>query len=352
MKNQSKQSTRGFTLIELLVAMVITTLIVTILVSVTAMALDTWNRSRSEIRAARQGKAMIDSMARDFESLVVRKGNDFEWLYAAYSINGSSNDGPGGNESPNAADLVFFSAATDRYNGNIGDPGDPTATPPVASKDKGGDVSTVAYQLVYQDPIDPDQNYTDMSDKEKEKLQTFVLYRKIISPDVTFTDTLGKTFTADTSTVLLDSAKSAALDDPNPDDGITPAPEIDNPSNFICENVYQFTTTFHVDVTTANGKTVSVPVPLGNGTDSTRIFKVGGSGMYLENSIKIPIIPGDSIDIAMIKAGRLTAVEISLTVLTDFGLKQMQQRGNIPDIDEFIAEHSYQYSKVIPVPGS
>jgi len=345
MKIHSKQSTRGFTLIELLVAMVITTIIVTILVSITALALDTWNRSRSEIRAARQGKAMIDSMARDFESLVVRSGNDFEWLYAAFSPTAS---GPNNtNESPNAADLVFFSAATDRYNGNIGDPGDPGATPPVASKDKGGDVSTIAYQLVYQDPIDPDQDYSGMTEKQKDKLRTFILYRKLINPNVTFTDTLGTTFT-DIGTDLLDNAKSAA-----PDDSITTGDEIDNSSNFICENIYQFTTTFHVDVTTANGKTVSVPVPLGNGTDSTRIFKVGGSGMYLNNTINIPTVPApDSIDIDMVKAGRLTAVEISLTVLTDFGLKQMQQRGNIPDIDEFIAEHSYQYSKVIPVPGS
>ena len=186
-----------------------------------------------------------------------------------------------------------------------------------------------------------------MTEKQKDKLRTFILYRKLINPNVTFTDTLGTTFT-DIGTDLLDNAKSAA-----PDDSITTGDEIDNSSNFICENIYQFTTTFHVDVTTANGKTVSVPVPLGNGTDSTRIFKVGGSGMYLNNTINIPTVPApDSIDIDMVKAGRLTAVEISLTVLTDFGLKQMQQRGNIPDIDEFIAEHSYQYSKVIPVPGS
>ncbi|MDP4722403.1 MAG: type II secretion system GspH family protein, partial [Akkermansiaceae bacterium] len=82
MKTPSPKARRGFTLIELLVAMAITTLIVTVLVSITSLALDTWNRSRSEIRASRQAKAMVDSMASDFESMVSRRGNNFEWLFA------------------------------------------------------------------------------------------------------------------------------------------------------------------------------------------------------------------------------------------------------------------------------
>jgi uncharacterized protein (TIGR02599 family) len=73
---------RGFTLMELMVAMAITTIIVTVLVSITSIALDTWNRSRSELRASRQAKGMIDSMARDFEALVTRRGNTNEWLSA------------------------------------------------------------------------------------------------------------------------------------------------------------------------------------------------------------------------------------------------------------------------------
>ncbi|MDP4645929.1 MAG: type II secretion system GspH family protein, partial [Akkermansiaceae bacterium] len=76
MKTPSPKARRGFTLIELLVAMAITTLIVTVLVSITSLALDTWNRSRSEIRASRQAKAMVDSMASDFESMVSRRGNN------------------------------------------------------------------------------------------------------------------------------------------------------------------------------------------------------------------------------------------------------------------------------------
>lgn len=324
MKNPSNKSGRGFTLIELLVAMAITTIIITILVSITSLALDTWNRSRSEIRASRQGKAMIDSVTRDLESLVVRKGNNFEWLYAQYN---PDSDGPKGNASPNAADLVFFTAATDRYNGAIGE-----------TTDLGGDVSTVAYQLAYKDPI---------ADASEDDFKTFVLYRKLINPDITFEKTLGIEFDAgipEGNELIVEARKAKA--DPN-----MSGPSVDNEGNFICENVYQFTMTFHVEVTKTDGTLVSVPVQLGDSGSATEFFKIVGSGLYIDAGIT-----GDSGAVTndQLKAGRLSSVEISLTVLTDFGLAQMRKRTfkNENAKDEFIAENSYQFSKLIPVPGS
>ena len=78
---------KGFTLMELMVAMAITVIIVTVLVSITSIAIETWNRSRSELRAARQAKSMVDTLARDFEAMVTRpggkdpvSGKSFEWL--------------------------------------------------------------------------------------------------------------------------------------------------------------------------------------------------------------------------------------------------------------------------------
>ncbi|MBG7607068.1 MAG: prepilin-type N-terminal cleavage/methylation domain-containing protein [Verrucomicrobia bacterium] len=325
MKNPSSKTSKGFTLIELLVAMAITTIIITILVSITGLSLDTWNRSRSQISASRQGKAMIDSMTRDFESMIIRKGNKFEWLYAKST---PPTESPNNNTyaSPNAADLVFFSAATDRYNGNIGNTeADPDTGD--AGEDKGGDVSTIAYQLKYKNPIGSGGSSPDA-------FKTFVLYRKIINPDVTFTDTLGIPFT-ENGIDLLTKAQNAVSDSPTGN-------EIDSSSNFICENVYQFTTTFHVEVTKADGTLTTAPIRLGEG--GSDIFKIGGGQLQMDT------VPS-GIDINEVKAGRLTAVEISLTVLTNFGLKQMKNRDTIDDLDDFIAENSYQFSKLIPVPG-
>lgn len=114
--NSPRQSAtrRGFTLMELMVAMAITVIIVTVLVSITSIAVDTWNRSRAELRAARQAKAMVESMAADFEAMVTRRGNLNEWFTAT-----SAKTLPGDKLlSTNAAELVFFSGSTDRYNGD------------------------------------------------------------------------------------------------------------------------------------------------------------------------------------------------------------------------------------------
>ncbi|HVJ46208.1 MAG TPA: type II secretion system protein, partial [Luteolibacter sp.] len=106
----------GFTLIELMVAMTITTLIVTILVSITAIALDTWTRSRAEVRAARQSKSMIDTMARDLEALVNRRGTNIEWLSAITIPLESKAESPS-LDSPNTSSLIFYTSPTDRYDG-------------------------------------------------------------------------------------------------------------------------------------------------------------------------------------------------------------------------------------------
>jgi prepilin-type N-terminal cleavage/methylation domain-containing protein len=306
MKNPRIQPRRkGFTLMELMVAMAITTIIITVLVSVTSIAIDTWNRSRSELRAARQAKSMVDTMARDLESLVTRRGNEYEWL-SAKSANTSK--GPNGLSSTNSADLIFFSGSTDRYDGNIG-----------GSKDQGGDVSCVGYRLFYKDPLEKSGDF-----------ETFVLNRIIVNPDKTFTDLLGQNN-------LENSFNSYAS-------------QLEDEENFVCENVFQFTVTFQVEVTQGTGnsaKLVTVPVKVGQTSSSsvTDSFKIKGTG--IETSAT-----GNGVSADELKSGRVKSVEISLTVITDSGIDQIR-RGGISDSkrSEFMAKNSYQYTKLIQVPS-
>ncbi len=300
---------RGFTLMELMVAMAITTIIVTVLVSITSIALDTWNRSRSELRAARQGKTMVDSMARDFEALVTRRGNVNEWLSAI-----TTSTLPGDKlKSTNACDLIFFTAATDRYDGQIGTP-----------TDKGGDVSCAAYGLKYSDPIAGTSG----------KFDTFVLNRLLVNPDDTFRDLLGKT---DLTTAFA-----------------TYSNNLSRPENFVCENIYQFSLTFHVQVARVNGAgtaatttLVDVPVTVGKTAAGqvSKEFRVQGSGLIAD-------VSGGTATSAELKAGRLTAVEIALTVVSDFGIDQLRTRTfSGSQQAEFLIKNSYQYTKLVQVPG-
>jgi hypothetical protein len=93
-----------------------------------------------------------------------------------------------------------------------------------------------------------------------------------------------------------------------------------------------------------------VRVPIGDGTKFTETFKITGSGLQFDPAFA----PPTGITQDMIKAGRLSSVELSLTVITDFGLKQMRSRTFANDTAkaEFIAENSYEYSKLVQVPGS
>lgn len=301
------QLKRGFTLMELMVAMAITTIIVTVLVSITSIAVDTWNRSRAELRAARQAKAMVDTMARDFESLVTRRGNENEWLSAESPT--SSNLGPSSLQSTNSADLIFFSGSTDRYDGNIG-----------SSADKGGDVSCVGYRLMYRDPVD--QNGTNF--------KTFVLNRILVNPDETFKNLLGQ---KDLENAF--NSYSSSLEDIE---------------NFVCENVFQFTVTFHVEVTQSTGssaKLVTVPVTVGQTSSGqvTKTFKIRGTGIEAD-------VTSSGVTADEIKAGRVKSMEISLTVISDAGIDQLRNRpfsGN--QQAEFMSKYSYQYTKLVQLPG-
>ena len=310
-------SKRGFTLMELMVAMAITSIIVTVLVSITSIAIDTWNRSRSELRASRQAKAMVDTMARDLEALVTRRGNENEWLSAE-----SPTDTIGEKlESSNSADLIFFSGSTERYGGEIG-----TAT------DLGGDVSCIGYRLIYDNPI-----------KKDEKPRTFILRRHLVDPKPTFDNLLGKTD-------LEDAFESG-----------TYWSKLDDVENFVCENVYQFSVTFHVEVTKAGSgpnsvpTVVTVPVTIGNSSSGqvTKSFKIKGTGIEADTSYKFEVPPNISVSADDLKAGRIKSLEVSLTVISDVGIDQLNSNRPFDDDTrkEFIAKNSYQYSKLIQLPS-
>ena len=302
---------------ELMVAMAITTIIVTVLVSITSIALDTWNRSRSELRASRQAKSMIDTMARDLESLVTRRGNTSEWLSAV--VDPDLKQLGDKLTSSNASRLVFFTAATDRYEGEIG----------VSGKDNGGDVSCVAYQLEYRDPIDAGGSA---------EYKTFVLNRLLVNPDETFTDLLGKTDSTDDAKTL-DSVFDTAF-----------SSKISDPENFICENIFQFSVTFHVQVTdSAQTPAVILNVPVTIGTDNssqtTKLFAIQGTGIKTE-------LQGGAATPAQLAAGRVTAVEIAVTVISDFGIDQLRNRTFTPaQKAEFLSKNSYEFTKLVPLPA-
>lgn len=296
---------KGFTLAELMVAMGITVILLSLLVSVTGVALDGWRVSRNKVRAARQAKAALDQLSKDFESIVIRGGNNYEWFYT------ESNDDPPGpttSKSPNAADIIMLTAATDRYNGDIG-----------GNSDFGGDVSAVGYSLFYKDPI---------LGREGTDYDVFALYRKLVNPNETY------------ETLLAENDLQAAFERNYGD-------TIDESANFVCENIYEMSVIFLIEYTVPQlrssplTKIARVPVLATGGGDVAGNFRQLGSTIEVDGS-----------DAEDYSKGRIIGVDLSLTVLTDGGIATLRRSKNLRDkaLDRFIQKNSYRYTKTVLVP--
>lgn len=299
--SHSSGKQRGFTLIELLVAMTITAIIVGVLVSITGTAVDTWNRSREELRASRQAEAMIQIMSKDLESLVMRSGSEQEWLSAIRDV-------PADGGSPNAARLIFFTAATDRYDGQVG----------VQGEDLGGDVSCVAYQLAWKDPVSPDS--------AADEFETFVLNRLLVNPDLTFQNLLGQT-DKDDPTLSLDTIFANNY-----------GAQIDQDRNFVCENILQFTLVFHIETYDSVGNLNNEMISISTATDGKTRLRV--------HHDQIEPDP-EQTDLAK---GVLTAVEVSVTVLTDRAITQLRDDNDLADNSDWLSANSFHFSRLIQVP--
>ena len=232
--------------------------------------------------------------------MVIRSGNKFEWMYAAVE---TTMPGTAQDRSTNAAQFIFFSAATDRYKGGAG-----TAT------DLGGDVCAVSYKLAYQDPL--------MGTSTSPSDSTFVFYRQLMDPRPTFDTMLGKldlrtAFAGTPGNNRFETQANAGTNVVN-----------DSRYSFVCENVYQYSITFRVDVTTTVGTTTTV-----------KPVRVSGGGMAATN--------------AELRTGRVTGVEVSITVLSDAGLAQLKTR-TFADANakaKFLARNTFEFSKSVDVPG-
>jgi len=293
---------KGFTLVELLVAMTITVILLGVLVYMTGISMDTYRDSRNEVRASRQAKEALSTIAKDFESMVSRRdGNQYEWLYAGQETGAQ---GPSGKEITNTSRLIFFTGATDRYNGAIG-----------TADDKGGDVSCVSYRLVYRDQI---------GDTDNDRFAVFSLYRHLVNPDEAFD-------------YLAVPDLESAFDDK---DDLTA-------ENFLVENIYEFSVTFLIEVTVDQGGVqVTHTVRAMMSPDNIQEFRIKGSELIFDQGALE--YANSAITDDIVKNGRVVGVDLSITVLSDQGLT-LSKRTAIKRGD-LIRKHGYHYTKSITVP--
>ena len=293
----------GFTLIELLVAMAITVILLGVLVYMTGISMDTYKRSRNEVRASRQAKEALEILSKDFESMVSRRdGNNYEWLYAKVEAIDADDETATGVGLANKSQLIFFTGATDRYNGDIG-----------GTLDLGGDVSAVGYRLAYKDQI---------SEKSDDQFKVFSLYRRLVDPKDAFDK-------------LLAVPDLAAVGE------FTEANDL-LASNFLVENIYELTVTFLVEYSVASSGA--------NPTTSTKVERVTLSpSSYDEFRLLGNKIQATGPNATVIENGNLIGVEISISVITDQGLT-IAKHMNPTLWKENAAKYTYHFTKTINTP--
>ncbi|GAA5494842.1 hypothetical protein Rhal01_01006 [Rubritalea halochordaticola] len=295
------RSRKGFTMIELLTSVAVTAIIISVLIGMTRIAMDAWKDSRDKTKASRLAKEALETMSKDLEGIVIRSGNNYEWAFV--KSESSNKDGPLNAEMSNPTEILFFTGATDRYDGKIG-----------TKDDKGGDVSTVAYRIVYQDQLNPGEN----------EFPIFALYRDLVNPDETFKKYLSE-----------ENLMSG---------GIYNSSDTSDQENFLVENIFDLTITFIFEYQDNSGQTFTKRVPVtadGSGTNRLRIFgdrvEVGGSVLNDPSGNKIT---------------RLAGCELSVLVLTDSALTLLKNRNfsDPSELSKFLNENGFHYSKSVILP--
>lgn len=334
-----KKST-GFTLIELMTAMAITSVLVLLLMGITSSALSFLKISREDVIASQNSRPVLSTMASDIESMHYRQGNDFEWLYAARDPGLTPTTmrlGPRTQQATNAVQLLFFSSAPDRLS-----PMDSMGNEiSISRRRAGGDINLISYRLVYRDVVLDEDATSDTSG-----FPIFALYRNVVAADSTFSGGQGG------GPLLgqrnLQNAYSSRERD-----------EID-PANFIAENIIEFTLLFEIEYKSRAGDAgsgsgsdrsiKSVPI-LATSSGQRRSGGMGDASQFRLKGNTIQI-QGGAGSTPGLESGRLSAVTVSMTVITDEGMAIIdawRKNNNRPKEKDFFAKYTRNFTQRIPI---
>jgi hypothetical protein len=283
------------------------------------------------------------------ESMQFRSGNNYEWFFIqrdsdlvgkSSGKNGKKKAksdtrsrvsplimGPQGAQITNASQMVFFTSATDR-------------NPAKASQDIRrerliGDVNCVGYKLVYRDQI-----LNEDASSEMKGFPVYALYRNVVSAEDTVQNLLG-------STDLWTAYDRYRSDETTP-------------SNFLEENIVELTLIFEVTYQKKAGhsgdkglrnetQSASVLVPVmttgGNRLGSCSQLDVYGNRLN---------IIADNVNVDDLNSGRVTGVTISMTVVTDEGMRLVdqvrQQLREAPSPEVFFERYTRSFAQRISLP--
>lgn len=324
MKTSHTPAHRGFTLVELITAMAITVVLVFVIMQLTSQSIRLWKSMQDDSNATVTSSMALQTLSRDMEAFQMRAGSDnHQWFYA--EVDKAMAGLPRGLKIPKSARCIFFSCT-------------PDINPPVGAKssqrnsyreklasntDTQGDVSAVAYRLLFRDQI---LNLPG-THGNKQSFPLFSLYRQVISPRETYDYLLGQ-----------NDLKSAYQRYEATDD-----------KHFLCDNIVELSLVFNVEYADDRDstredhptyKTITVPILSSSARDGERHFL-----MYSNRAM---VGGGD------LKDARIVSAEISMTVLTEEGVALVEQvrqgQRHAPKIEEFFSRYTKSFVRSVNLP--
>ncbi len=336
MKIKMFRKSSGFTLIELMTAMSITSILVVIIVGLTSVGVNFLKSAREEVVSSKSSRPVMLTLSTDLESMHLRPGNNFEWLYAnrePYLDMANMKSGPNGMRASNAAQLMFFSSAPDRSAAMDAD-GKYLSR---SSRMEGGDVNLISYRLVYRDPV-----LDEDASKDSLGFPVFALYRNVVSADSTFSGGMGG---------------PALIGQKDLQNAYSSRERMETvPENFLAENIVEFTLAFEVEYQNGNASSsgngaqdrMTKLIPLlatkkKVNVDDCNEFRIRGNNIYVNGSAGST--PG-------LSSGKVVAIYVSMTVITEEGMALIDQvrRGAKPlPVEKFFKDYSRNYTQRIPI---
>lgn len=353
MKVILKAKQAGFTLIELMAAMAITAVLVTVIVSLTSRGVDIWRWVIQDVRTTNLARTAMDTMTKDFESMQFRSGNQFQWMLverdsdlvskAKKQRRSKANRrksssltqkapsgmlmGPEGAKVTNASQLLFFTSATDR---------NPAKSSQEMRRDRIiGDINCVGYKLVYRDQI-----LNEDASKESSGFPVYSLYRNLISADDTVRDMLGQVDLGQAYTSHRDNETST--------------------ENFLVENIVEMSLIFEVDSLKHANSSDTKKSTTSETRRETTLVPMMVTGKRMGACSKLEVfgnrldLMGSGEDVSDLNSGRVVAVTISMTVVTDEGMNVVDQiRQDLrfaPPQEEFFEKYTRSFTQRIALP--
>ncbi|WFB37362.1 prepilin-type N-terminal cleavage/methylation domain-containing protein [Kiritimatiellota bacterium B12222] len=245
----TSSSRAGFTLVEVLVSSFLALIIMGMLFGVLMGTIDAWEGGSARLKSSGDARLALDILKTDLESMVVRQTQyNQEWMVSLPSTeNGIT-----------STRLVFFAPSLDR------DTTDP------------GDIVSLSYRVVFQDPISPASPVVEI----------FGLYKSMTTTTEAFNNVLGLPS-------LYDAYWNAGISDPSPTDNI----------GFLAPNVVGFDIAWWVRYTASGTEKYKR-------FDSSYTFSLRNElSIYKDNTL-------------VLQGGKIEAVDISLTTISDEGMRR------------------------------